>query len=523
MQKSWPAVLALWDESRPLIRQGYAVLDKTLVMGLPATSMPPTSSGQDTGIGSPYGKGAKRVWDFWQDIIQKIMIGPVGKTESATWHSPYLSEWNYNPFFIDLEQLARQKKLSPTTLEKIYRSLKTDGYIDFKKTEKNYTTALQEVYKNSKTSLSFPAFCDKLLQDQQAKAPFDYIGDIPIHIPKHVNETHPDWFLKDWTMGAPPDQYANTPQMWGFPILKPTALFKDFKSWKSGPAAATLKRLLRFYLNGTKRGIRIDHFIGWIDPYCFYTGNKKYPNGRLHSSPHIPPLKPYFFENEADFLKLSQEFLKPLFDEFHLSDMDIYPEDLGIRPPQTDFVLNHFQWGKMLPVQFNEPDNPYHLYHIFNATLRDIVVLSTHDNPSLLSFFQEVPEHKRLLFARQLAQDLRFQYTPDLNTPEWLYRMQWAAALASPARRVSAFFTSITGQEGRYNIPGTLDSWHLRCHTDFEKNYFRALKERRAYNPFEAIRWAIFARGDDFYRAHEAFVHKLTDAENRLFSALQDL
>ena len=58
---------------------------------------------------------------------------------------------------------------------------------------------------------------------------------------------------------------------------------------------------------------------------------------------------------------------------------------------------------------------------------------------------------------------------------------------------------------------------------DFEKNYFRALKERRAYNPFEAIRWAIFARGDDFYRAHEAFVHKLTDAENRLFSALQDL
>ena len=263
--------------------------------------------------------------------------------------------------------------------------------------------------------------------------------------------------------------------------------------------------------------------IGWIDPYCFYQGNKNYPNGRLYSSPHIPPLKKYQLHNDEDFLRLTPQFLLPLFNEFHLSNMDVYPEDLGSRPPQTDFVLRTQNWGKMLPVQFNEPNNDYHMYHIAHAIYQDIVVLSTHDNPSLFDFFKEISESKRRLFAHQLAQDLRFHYTPDLCTPQWLYRMQWAAALASPARRITAFFTTVTGQEGRYNIPGTLDSWHLRSLTDFEMGYFKALKKRQAYNPFEAICWAIYAKGDNFYHTHKDLVHKLAQTEQHLFEALNHL
>ena len=523
MHNSLSTVLAMWNQLRPLIREGYAVLDKTLVMGMPATSMPAESKNKDSGIGSPYGKGAERVWLFWQDIVQKIMIGPIGKTDPSNWHSPYLALWEHNPFFIDLAQLVEQKKLSAKTLEKIYQQKKTDTYIDFKQVEANYTLALQEALKKTKSPLPFDDFCSQLVQEQMAKSPFDYIGDIPIHIPRQISETHPDWFLKDWTMGAPPDQYANTPQLWGFPILKPTALFDDTKKNKLGPAAQLLKKLLRFYLSGIKGGARIDHFIGWIDPYCFYQGNKDYPNGRLHSSDHIPDLKKYVLHSDSDFLKMTQAFLVPLFREFHLNEMDIYPEDLGIRPPQMDYVLQTLNWGRMLPVQFNEPDNWEHLYHIQHATPKDIVVLSTHDNPPLISFFKELCGEKRSLFAHQLAQDLRFQYTDDLNAPEWLTRMQWAAALASPARRITAFFTTITGQEGRYNVPGTLDSWHLRCQAEFEKGYFKALKKRQAYNPLEAICWAIYARGDEFYHAHEDLVHKLLEAEKQLFDALQTL
>ena len=101
--------------------------------------------------------------------------------------------------------------------------------------------------------------------------------------------------------------------------------------------------------------------------------------------------------------------------------------------------------------------------------------------------------------------------------------MQWAATMASPAKRVMVFFTTLMGQKGRYNTPGTLDSWHLRCLTQFDLNYFLALKKGEAYNPFEAIYWAIWARGQEFYQQHENLVKSLRKAESTLFDALKDL
>ena len=518
-QQTLRTIQKCWEEARPLIDQGYTILDKSIVMGLPATSMPAPTRERNTGIGSPYGKGAERIQKFWQKIIHKIMIGPVGKTEAATWHSPYLSSGEYNPFLIDLEQLAHKYPTCRTALEKIYRHKKNDTYINFQQVEKDYTFILKKAHQASKTPLSFSAFCNQLVRTQMAHTPLPYISDIPINIPPAISHSHHKWFLKDWTMGAPPDKYAPTPQRWGFPILNPKFLFKKKKS----PLRRILKRLLRLYLSAQTGGIRIDHFIGWVDPYCFYTGARSYKNGRLYSSPDIPPFKQFFITEETDFLRATQEFLIPLFQEFHLTNMEVYPEDLGIRPPQMDFVLNTFNWGRMLPVQFNEPDNPHHLYHICHSTYKDIVVLSTHDNPNLMDFFQELSDHEKTLFAHQLAHDLRFHYNHDLCSPTWLYRMQWAAALACPAQRLSAFFTTITGQEGRYNVPGTLDSWHLRCQTDFEKGYFKALKKRQAYNPLEAIRWAIYARGDEFFHQHEALVHQLMAMEDKLFEALKAL
>lgn len=516
-------VLRLWDEARPLIQEGYNILDKTLVLGLPATCMPPESAQKDTGIGSPYGEGASRIWQFWHNIIHKIMIGPIGKTDAKTWHSPYLSSWDYNPFFIDLETLYQKKLLTRKTLNKIYTQPKKEGYIDFKQVEKNYLVALKEAHQKARSSLPLTAFCNQLVREQMHKSAFTYIGDIPINVPTRVSDRHPDWFLKDWSMGAPPDQYSSTPQVWGFPILNPTALYSNNPKQPLGPAGRMFKRLLHFYLSGNKGGVRIDHFIGWVDPYCFYTGKGHHKNGRLYSSPHHPLLKQYYIKDKTKFRKMAGEFLVPLFNEFHLSSMDIYPEDLGIRPGPMDSVLKSFHLGRMLPVQFNQPEHPEHMYHLANAEERDIAVLDTHDNPPLLDFYQSLPENKRPIWAHQLAQDLRFNYTDDLCNPIWLYRMQWAAALASPARRVMVFFTTLMGQGGRYNIPGTLDSWHLRCKPQFDLEYFLALRQGRAYNPFEAICWAIYARGDQFYRAHESLVQKLREAEQHLFSALQRL
>ncbi|MBQ3695968.1 MAG: 4-alpha-glucanotransferase [Alphaproteobacteria bacterium] len=520
---SFEKILDLWEEARPLIQEAYHVLDKVLVLGLPASCMPPESENKDTGIGSPYGEGASRVWKFWHGIIQKMMIGPIGKTDAKTWHSPYLASWDYNPFFLDLENLVQKRLIRRETLQKIYTHPKKEAYIDFKQVERDYLCALQEAYKKAKTSLSFTAFCNQLVREQMQKSAFTYIGDVPINIPNRVHDRHPEWFLKDWSMGAPPDQYSDKPQVWGFPILNPQALFTGNPKQPLGPAGRMFKRLLRFYLSGNKGGIRIDHFIGWIDPYCFYTGKGRHKNGRLYSSPHHPLLKEYYIKDKTKFRQMTAEFLLPFFNEFKLSSMDIYPEDLGVRPKLMDSVLKAFHLGRMLPVQFNEPDQPEHMYHLTNADERDIAVLDTHDNPALLDFFTALSPEKRRCFAQQLAEDLRFNYTEDLCDPVWLYRMQWGAALASPARRIMVFFTSLMGQKGRYNTPGTLDSWHLRCRTHFDLEYFQALRQGKAYNPFEAICFAIFARGDHFYHAHEDLVRKLRAMEQRLFEALQQL
>ena len=516
-------ILTLWNKAKPLIQEGYRVLEKDIILGLPAASMPSPSKEQDTGIGSPYGSGAERIWKFWQGIIQKIMIGPVGKTEAKTWHSPYLTTWDYNPFLIDLENLVQQRLLSRTTLDEIYKHQKTEDYIDFKRVEADYNLALKEAYKKAKTSASFSSFCNKLALEQMNSSPFSYIGDIPINIPKRISNHHPEWFLKDWSLGAPPDQYSKEPQVWGFPVLNPTALFTNNPKKPLGPAGRMFKKLLHFYLSGKINGIRLDHFIGWVDPYCFYTGKDHHSNGRLYSSPHHPLLKEYYIKDCTQFNRMAESFLLPLFEEFKLTNMDIYPEDLGVRPPQMDAILANFHLGRMLPVQFDEPNNPEHIYHLTKAAEQDIAVLDTHDSPNLLEFFTSLSMEKRCLYAKQLAKDLRFNYTEDLCDPVWLYRMQWAAALASPARRISVFFTSLMGQTGRYNIPGALDSWHLRCRTHFDLEYFLALRQRRAYNPFEAIYFAIYARGNDFYHKHKDLVQKLHTAEQQFFKALQQL
>ena len=520
--EKFQTILQTWDSVSPLIQEGYRVLDKTLVLGLPGTSMPAESSEKNTGIGSPYGEGAARIWRFWHNVIHKIMIGPIGKTNATTWHSPYLSSWDYNPFFIDLEDLVKEKLISRATLQKLYQKIKREDYIDFKQVEPDYLKILEEARKKSKTPLDLTAFCNQLVRKQIAKSAFTYVGDVPINVPARVSDRHPDWFLKDWSMGAPPDQYSDKPQKWGFPVLNPHALFSH-EEGILGPAGRMFKRLLRFYIAGNKGGIRIDHFIGWVDPYCFYTGKGHHKNGRLYSSPRHPLLKEFYIKDKKQFMKMTGEFLLPFFNEFHLSSMDIYPEDLGTRPKQMDSVLKSFHLGRMLPAQFNEPNDPAHMYHLANATEKDIAVLDTHDNPNLLEFFENLSQEKRQAFARQLAADLRFNYTDDLCQPTWLYRMQWAAAFASPAKRVMVFFTTLMGQKGRYNTPGIPDSWHLRCRIKFDLEYFLALKKGEAYNPFEAICWAIYARGEDFYKKNESLVQALRQAETTLFNALKDL
>ena len=55
-----------------MIHEAYRVLDKEVSMGMPGPCMTAISEGENVGIGSPYGKGAERIWGFFGTALHKI-------------------------------------------------------------------------------------------------------------------------------------------------------------------------------------------------------------------------------------------------------------------------------------------------------------------------------------------------------------------------------------------------------------------------------------------------------------------
>lgn len=502
---------------KPLIQEGYHVLDKEVTLGLPAPCMPPESAYHDTGIGSSCGAGARRIYDFFEGVFDKIQLGPMGQTLHETNHSPYVSDMAPNPFFIPLEYLARDGYLSEKTLTAIYDIPKQNGTIDFNLVEKVYDKALHEAYRKAGKKQNYNAFIKTLSGKYHHAFSARYIADLQVRIPSDAEGLHDDLFLPDFSLGSPPDTFSKIPRNWHFRVFNPKYLFDE--NGDLGPAGRVWYNLIDKAMENASGGLRIDHYIGFINPFVI---SDKDPNvyGRLYSSPDIPELAPYA---KNDFSDITRKIILDCARKHNLTSWDIYAEDIGSRPQQMDEVMRECGLGRLLIAQFLEPDDWNHMYHLANASPLDVAVLDTHDTPSVQAFFRDLPEDKKVRFSWLLATDLRFNYTDDLKRTEQLVRMQWGALLASPAKRVQAFFTSWIGQEGRYNQPGNPIKWKLRCVTDFERLYFENLAKGLAYNPFDAICLAIYARGEDFYRQNEALVMRLREAENELLSLAREL
>ena len=504
-------LLSVWNEAKPLIQKGYEILDKEMTMGLPGPCMPPESEAQNTGIGSPYGKGAQKVASFFHGIIHKILLGPGGKTFKETNYSPYFSEKKHNPFFIPLEALCERNLISYKTLENIYNIQKKQEKIDFNQVSYSYDLALKEAYKNSNSILSYDSFLEILIQDFLHLEPLPYIGDLQVQIPHSIYQKNSNYFLKDFTLGSPPDAFSEKARNWNFKIFDPSFLFSSSK--KLGPAGKILFNLISDTMKDYSGGLRIDHYIGFVNPYVIYKDATQ-PNGRLYSSPEHPILQKYTKWTLEEFAETTQKILLEAAKQNNLSNKQIYLEDIGSRPKELDPVLETCGLGRLLVSQFVDIWDDNHMYRLKNSNPMDVATLDTHDTKSIQQFYFDMDEGTRYQHAIKLANDLRFTYWDGLKDPKQLIRLKWAELLTCPAQRIQAFFTSITGQNGRYNEPGNPDKWTLRCYTNFEELYFKNLANGIAYNPFDAISLAIFARGDAFYGYHADFVRKLHETED---------
>ncbi len=502
-----------WQKSQLLVAEGYRALDKEMTMGLPGPCMPPVSREEDTGIGSPYGRGAKRVHKFFRGVIDKILLGPGGKTNAAFRHSPYISEVWHNPFFIPLELMVEDGLLSEETLNKIYRRPKDPHRIDFAQVEKDYAAALSEVCHKRQGLVPEDEFIEMLAAHYIRQCTYNYIGDIQVKIPDSIINRHPDAFLDGFTLGSPPEMFYKMPRDWNFKVLDPAKMFNADGSL--GEAGQILYEIFYDAIASNRGGMRIDHYIGLVNPYVISHIDGQ-ESGRLYSSPKHPLLKKYVKKSIAEFADITRDIILRAASERGVQADKIYVEDIGSRPEQMDPVMKMCGLGHLLVSQFVEPDDEGHIYRLKNAQSNDVATLDTHDTASIQKFFSDMDDGRRYRHARQLAEDLRFNYNDDLKDTRQLIRMKWGELLACPARRVQAFFTSFTGQEGRYNQPGNPDKWVLRCDPDFEKLYFTNLVNGTAYNPFDAICLAIYARGDAFFEQHRDLVDRLRTQERKI-------
>lgn len=502
-----------WQKSQLLIAEGYRVLDKEMTMGLPGPCMPPVSREEDSGIGSPYGRGAKRVHKFFRGVIDKILLGPGGKTNAAAHHSPYVSEVLNNPFFIPLEMMVEDGLLSEETLKKIYRRPKDPHRIDFAQVEKDYGAALAEVCHKRQGLVPEDEFIEMLASHYIRQCAYNYIGDIQVKIPDSIVNLHPDAFLDGFTLGSPPDMFGKEARDWNFKVLDPAKIFNADGSL--GEAGQILYNIFYNAIASNRGGMRIDHYIGMVNPYVISHLDGQ-ESGRLYSSPKHPLLKKYVKHSIAEFANITRDIILRTAAERGVQAEKIYVEDIGSRPEQMEPVMEMCGLGHLLVSQFVNLDDDNHIYRLKNAKSNDVATLDTHDTASIQEFFRDMDDALRYRHARQLAEDLRFDYNDALKDTRQLIRMKWGELLACPAHRVQAFFTSFTGQEGRYNQPGNPDKWVLRCDPDFEKLYFSNLVNGTAYNPFDAICLAIYARGDAFFEQHRDLVDRLRAQEEKI-------
>ncbi len=512
-------LLTLWEESQDLIAEGCRTLGKEVSMSLPGPCFPPLNKSRDTGIGSPYGEGAARIQRFFKGVVNKILLGPAGKTSSETRHSPYVSEVTLNPFLIPLEKLVEDGILKPETLEKIYAAPKTDGTIDFDRVEADYHRALHEVAERYQGLLSEDAFFDYLAKYYIKQCPYHYIGDLQVQIPDSVYRAHPDAFLEGFSLGTPPDMFGQS-RNWHFRLLDPAKMFNTDGSL--GEAGQILYHTFRSAFELNPGGLRIDHYIGLVDPYAI-SELPELPSGRLYSSPGHLLFGRFTKQSVKEFANITSDILLRAAREKNISPGQIYLEDIGTRPDILDSVIDFCGLGRLLVAQFVNIDDDNHCFRLKNGRPQDVAALDTHDTMSVHDFYGRMNEEDRRRYALKLADDLRFEYNPSLNSPQQLIRMQWGALLASPCRRVQAFFTSFTGQEGRYNQPGNPEKWKLRCRSDFDRLYFSNLLKGTAYNPFDAIALAIYARGDDFFNARRDLVDHLRRRESELLALAREL
>ena len=195
----------------------------------------------------------------------------------------------------------------------------------------------------------------------------EIIGDIPIYMGydsvdvwANQGEFQLDEYLTPIKVaGVPPDAFSDAGQKWGNPLYDYDKMEANGFSWWRKRMAASAKLY---------DVIRIDHFIGIVK---YYTIPADMPDARQGEYRQGPGQKLLDAINES------------------IGDKKIIAEDLGVEVPEVAKILkeNGYPGMKVLEFAFGgDRKNPHLPY---NYTQNLVCYGGTHDNETLLGFFED--------------------------------------------------------------------------------------------------------------------------------------
>lgn len=195
------------------------------------------------------------------------------------------------------------------------------------------------------------------------------IGDIPIYVALDSADVwaNPGQYQLDETLhpvdvaGCPPDAFSDYGQKWGNPIYDWKVMEKDhFRWWKKRIRAA----------GSMYDVVRIDHFIGIVRYYAIPADGVPV-DGAFREGPG------------AKLIEAIDE---------SIGDAKVIAEDLGVVVPGVRKLLEQSGYPGMKILEFAFDGNRENEYLPHNYERNCVVYSGTHDNETLLGYFDSLPE-----------------------------------------------------------------------------------------------------------------------------------
>lgn len=262
------------------------------------------------------------------------------------------------------------------------------------------------------------------------------IGDIPIFVAFDSADvwSNPDLFFLEedgspqFIAGVPPDYFSETGQRWGNPLYRWERMKENNYAW-------WVKRLQMTFTQADV--VRIDHFRGFEAYWEIPAEEETAVKGQWVKGP------------AADFF----ESMKA-----QLGELPIIAEDLGLITPEVEALRDQFDFPgmKILQFAFGGERNSDFLPH--NFVQNSVVYTGTHDNDTVIGWYQSASEDERDHFRRYMGVD-GHDVAWDMIRMAYMSVSETAVATMQDLMRL--------GNSARMNFPGKVGGyWRWRYTAD---------------------------------------------------------